>query len=132
VCQKYVDHSISSTVNLPEDIEPEVISQIYLQAWKSGLKGITIYRDGSRYPILSVEGHETPFQRAKTSRYVIRIPERESSNGGGTTTKEYEVGGDEVLRLSNGRLTTVYHYLRQQERESGDLEAVPAAQVVKN
>ncbi|MDD3095544.1 MAG: adenosylcobalamin-dependent ribonucleoside-diphosphate reductase, partial [Candidatus Marinimicrobia bacterium] len=52
VCQRYIDHSISSTINLPEDIEPEVISTIYLEAWSKGLKCITIYRNGSRYPIL--------------------------------------------------------------------------------
>jgi ribonucleoside-diphosphate reductase alpha chain len=51
ICQRSIDHSISSTVNLPEDIEPEVISEIYLLAWKNRLKGITIYRDGSRFPI---------------------------------------------------------------------------------
>ena len=50
--QKYIDHSISSTINLPEDIKPEIISDIYLQAWKAKLKGVTIYRDGSRFPNL--------------------------------------------------------------------------------
>lgn len=131
-CQKYVDHSISSTVNLAEDIEPEVISGIYLDAWKSGLKGITVYRDGSRYPILSVEGSETPFQIAKTSRFVIRIPEHTPGNGSTTTFTEHEVRGDEVLRLSNGRLTTVYHYLRHQQAGTGTSESVSAADIVKN
>ena len=51
IAQKYIDHSISSTVNLPEDIDPETISDIYLKVWKHRLKGITVYRDGSRYPI---------------------------------------------------------------------------------
>ena len=41
--QKYIDHSISSTINLPEDINPEIISDIYLKAWKEKLKGVTIY-----------------------------------------------------------------------------------------
>ncbi|WP_258104690.1 adenosylcobalamin-dependent ribonucleoside-diphosphate reductase [Marinoscillum sp. MHG1-6] len=52
VIQKYVTHSISSTINLPEDTPISTINKIYLQAWKSGLKGITVYRDGSRSGVL--------------------------------------------------------------------------------
>lgn len=50
--QKYVTHSISSTINLPEDIEVSVVDKIYREAWKKGLKGITVYRDGSRSGVL--------------------------------------------------------------------------------
>ncbi len=110
-CQRYVDHSISSTVNLPEDVEPEVISRIYLQAWRHGLKGITVYRDGSRSPILSVDGTSTPFQEAKNKRFRLRLPPGE----GAEVAREIEVGGDEVVRLPDGRLTTVYHLLRRKE-----------------
>lgn len=49
---KYVDHAISSTVNLPQDIPIETVAQIYMTAWESGCKGITVYRDGSREGIL--------------------------------------------------------------------------------
>jgi ribonucleoside-diphosphate reductase alpha chain len=52
ICQKYISESISSTVNLPSDVTPETISNIYMSAWKHGLKGITIYRDGCRDGIL--------------------------------------------------------------------------------
>lgn len=52
VIQKYVTHSISSTVNLAQDSSTELVSNIYLTAWKEGLKGITIYRDGSRDGVL--------------------------------------------------------------------------------
>ena len=62
VIQRYIDHSISSTINLPEDVNPEVISDIYIKAWKNNLKGVTIYRDGSRFPILSVDSKVTKFQ----------------------------------------------------------------------
>ncbi len=50
--QKYVTHSISSTINLPEDIEVDKVAQIYVESWKKGLKGITVYRDGSRSGVL--------------------------------------------------------------------------------
>ncbi|MFP5470367.1 MAG: adenosylcobalamin-dependent ribonucleoside-diphosphate reductase [Bacteroidia bacterium] len=50
--QKYITHSISSTINLPNDVSPERVGEIYLQSWKVGLKGITVYRDGSRSGVL--------------------------------------------------------------------------------
>lgn len=50
--QKWVDHSISVTVNVPEDISEEMIAKIYQTAWESGCKGITVYRDGSRSGVL--------------------------------------------------------------------------------
>jgi ribonucleoside-diphosphate reductase alpha chain len=51
--QKHIDHSISSTVNLPTDTTVETVKEIYMRAWKSGCKGITVYREGSREGILS-------------------------------------------------------------------------------
>ena len=50
--QKYTTHSISSTINLPSDVSVEKVSDIYIKAWEKGLKGITVYRDGSRSGIL--------------------------------------------------------------------------------
>lgn len=52
IIQKYVTHSISSTINLPEDVSLEAVSEIYMESWKKGLKGITVYRDGSRSGVL--------------------------------------------------------------------------------
>ena len=52
VVQKYVTHSISSTINLPNDVSLGEVSNIYLQAWEQGTKGITVYRDGSRSGVL--------------------------------------------------------------------------------
>jgi len=50
--QKWVDHSISVTVNLPANVNEEMVSNIYKKAWQSGCKGMTIYRDGSRSGVL--------------------------------------------------------------------------------
>ena len=50
--QKWVDHSISVTVNLPADVDEELVNKLYIEAWKSGCKGCTIYRDGSRSGVL--------------------------------------------------------------------------------
>ncbi len=105
-CQQYVDHSISSTVNLPESIEPETISNIYLHAWKQGLKGITVYRDGSRYPVLSIEGEKTEFQKIKEKKFKISLV-----NG----KEEVTLRGDDVIVTPDDRLTTVYHHLKAQK-----------------
>tara|TARA_Y100000590_G_scaffold121006_1_gene138532 strand:+ start:1 stop:1674 length:1674 start_codon:yes stop_codon:yes gene_type:complete len=100
--QKYIDHSISSTINLPEDIEPEIISDIYLKAWGEKLKGVTIYRDGSRFPILSTDGELSEFQLQKEKKFKI-------SNDDGN---DKVINGDEIIKLPNGRLTTMYHYMK--------------------
>ncbi len=52
VVQKYTTHSISSTINLANDVSEDKVGQIYFEAWKNGLKGITVYRDGSRTGVL--------------------------------------------------------------------------------
>lgn len=50
--QKWVDHSISVTVNLPENISEEMVEKVYLEGWKAGCKGVTVYREGSRSGVL--------------------------------------------------------------------------------
>ena len=50
--QKWVDHSISVTINLPSDVSEDLINDLYMEAWKSGCKGCTVYRDGSRSGVL--------------------------------------------------------------------------------
>lgn len=50
--QKWVDHSISVTINLPNDIEEDLVNELYITAWRAGCKGCTVYRDGSRSGVL--------------------------------------------------------------------------------
>ena len=50
--QKWVDHSISVTVNLPSDVDEALVNRLYVEAWRSGCKGCTIYRDGSRSGVM--------------------------------------------------------------------------------
>ena len=104
--QRYIDHSISSTINLPEDVRPEVISDIYIKAWKKDLKGVTIYRDGSRFPILSTEETElTEFQKIKENEFKISVDGNEIITA----------NGEEIIKLPDGTLTTVYHYLKNSD-----------------
>ena len=107
VIQRYIDHSISSTINLPEDVNPETISDIYIKAWKNKLKGVTIYRDGSRFPILSVENKMTEYQKLKEKTFSV-IQE----NG-----ETIDMNGDDIFKLPDGRLTTMYHYLKGNNTE---------------
>ena len=72
IVQKYVTHSISSTINLPKDVTPEKVSEIYLEAWKMKLKGITVYRDGSRSGIL-VSNNENEFRENNAPKRPKRL-----------------------------------------------------------
>lgn len=58
--QKWVDHSISNTINLPKTATVEDIADLYLLGWKTGCKGLTVYRDGSRSGVLVKESNELP------------------------------------------------------------------------
>lgn len=64
--QKWVDHSISVTINLPSDVSESLVNELYVEAWKSGCKGCTVYRDGSRAGVLVSTKKEEP----KTNHYM--------------------------------------------------------------
>ena len=61
VIQKHIDHSISSTINLPKGTSPDTVAELYQLAWKLGLKGVTVYVDGSRDGVLVTETKKESF-----------------------------------------------------------------------
>lgn len=74
--QKWVDHSISVTVNLPNDVDEALVNRLYVEAWRSGCKGCTIYRDGSRSGVMvSVGKKEKKKEERKKDdmRHRLRI-----------------------------------------------------------
>lgn len=77
--QKYTSHSISSTINLPNTVTKEEVGNLYKAAWKAGLKGVTVYRDGSRSGVLVKESKEefsyrdAPKRPTKLPAYVHHI-----------------------------------------------------------
>jgi ribonucleoside-diphosphate reductase alpha chain len=68
--QKWVDHSISVTINLPAEAKEELVSELYLTAWKSGCKGATVYRDGSRSGVLIAGKTEIRPERPKRPKVL--------------------------------------------------------------
>lgn len=75
--QKWVDHSISVTINLPSDVTEELVNRLYVEAWRSGCKGCTVYRDGARSGVLiSVEKkEEKPAEKIKIDdAHVVKRP----------------------------------------------------------
>ncbi len=69
--QKNIDHAISSTLNLPEDVTIEEVDKIYRAAWKAGLKGVTIYRDNCRTGVLVKDTKERPKELACEVHHTI-------------------------------------------------------------
>ena len=80
--QKWVDHSISVTINLPSDVKEELVGELYVKAWESGCKGVTVYRDGSRSGVLVASDKK----KKENSHFPVKRP------------KELEA---EILRFKN-------------------------------
>ena len=97
--QKWVDHSISVTVNLPNDVSEELVGKLYVEAWRSGCKGCTIYRDGSRSGVMisasKKDKKKSTAQKEKTSS--DRIPVMAV-----TETRPKELDCD-VVRFQNNK-----------------------------
>jgi ribonucleoside-diphosphate reductase alpha chain len=73
--QKWVDHSISVTVNLPNDVDEALVNKLYVEAWRSGCKGCTIYRDGSRSGVMiSVSKKDKKKDEHKEAPEPITVP----------------------------------------------------------
>ncbi|MDD6687468.1 adenosylcobalamin-dependent ribonucleoside-diphosphate reductase [Sodaliphilus pleomorphus] len=69
--QKWVDHSISVTINLPNDISEDMVNKLYVEAWKAGCKGCTVYRDGSRSGVLvTLTSEDKKKEKEKEAHYM--------------------------------------------------------------
>ncbi len=75
--QKWVDHSISVTINLPNDISEEMVGKLYVEAWRSGCKGCTVYRDGSRSGVLISLAGDGKNKKKKDEKKAHYIAEEE-------------------------------------------------------
>lgn len=97
--QKWVDHSISVTVNLPNDVDEALVARLYAEAWRSGCKGCTIYRDGSRAGVMiSVSKKDRKDKKEQENR-----ASKESVDEAALTEKRpYELQCD-VVRFQNNK-----------------------------
>ena len=75
--QKWVDHSISVTINLPNDISEEMVGKLYVEAWRSGCKGCTVYRDGSRSGVLISLSGDGKNKKKKEEKKGLYMAEEE-------------------------------------------------------
>lgn len=94
--QKWVDHSISVTINLPNDVSEDMVNKLYVEAWKSGCKGCTVYRDGSRSGVLISLKNE----KKKSTENAAPSPADE--NGFVTHKRPIELDAD-VVRFQNNK-----------------------------
>ena len=94
--QKWVDHSISVTINLPNDVSEDMVNKLYVEAWKSGCKGCTVYRDGSRSGVLI----SLKSEKKKTTENAAPNPADE--NGFVTHKRPIELDAD-VVRFQNNK-----------------------------
>ncbi|MBT0607336.1 adenosylcobalamin-dependent ribonucleoside-diphosphate reductase [Aequorivita echinoideorum] len=73
--QKWVDHSISVTINLPNDVSEELVGKLYLEAWQAGCKGVTVYRDGSRSGVLISNDEKKEESNETLTTFPTKRPE---------------------------------------------------------
>ncbi len=73
--QKWIDHSISVTINLPENATEELVGKLYIEAWKSGCKGVTVYRDGSRSGVLVANDKSEDTEENEGSKFPHKRPQ---------------------------------------------------------
>ncbi len=142
--QKWVDHSISVTINLPNDVSEELVNKLYIEAWKVGCKGCTVYRDGSRSGVLisassktkekeNVESKETDIHLEKpiqSNPAVIKRPkELEADVVRFQNNKEKWVA---FVGLYDGRPYEIFTGLHDDEEGISLPKSVISGKIIKN
>lgn len=90
--QKWVDHSISVTINVPNDVTEELVGQLYMKAWEVGCKGVTVYRDGSRSGVLISNDKKEEKKTETATENEVSFP-----------TKRPQALEADVVRFQNNR-----------------------------
>lgn len=98
--QKWVDHSISVTVNLPNDVDEALVNKLYVEAWRSGCKGCTIYRDGSRSGVMIAVSKADKKEAKKDKETTPKMPVNLIQNVVEVRPKELEC---DVVRFQNNK-----------------------------
>jgi len=90
--QKWVDHSISVTINVPNDVTEELVGQLYMKAWEVGCKGVTVYRDGSRSGVLISNDKKEEKKTETAAETEVSFP-----------TKRPQILEADVVRFQNNK-----------------------------
>lgn len=90
--QKWVDHSISVTINVPNDVTEELVGQLYMKAWEVGCKGVTVYRDGSRSGVLISNDKKEEKKTEAAAETEVSFP-----------TKRPQILEADVVRFQNNK-----------------------------
>ena len=90
--QKWVDHSISVTINIPNEATEELVNQLYIKAWEVGCKGVTVYRDGSRSGVLVAADDKKEEENEETHQHPEAFP-----------TKRPQILDADVVRFQNNK-----------------------------
>lgn len=130
--QKWVDHSISVTINLPNDVSEDLVNTLYIEAWKCGCKGCTVYRDGSRAGVLvdattpSKTKEEAPIPAAIT---LVRPKELEADVLRFQNNKEKWIA---FIGLQNGRPYEIFTGIQDDDDGIALPKNVTHGKIIKN
>ena len=119
--QKHIDQAISSTINLPKDTSLETVQNIYRMAWQGGLKGVTVYREGSREGILLTE---VQAKRQAVKALPAQVTPRPMVLNGITTRERTPLGTAFItINCANGKTKDPFEVFVRLGKAGSDLEA---------
>lgn len=129
--QKWVDHSISVTINLPNNVDENLVNRLYVEAWRSGCKGCTVYRDGSRAGVLiSTKSNKKETPICKEPEVIeIRPKELEADVVRFQNNKEKWVA---FVGLLEGRPYEIFTGLQDDEEGISLPKSVTSGKIIKN
>ena len=132
--QKWVDHSISVTINLPNDVSESLVNELYVEAWRNGCKGCTVYRDGSRSGVLISTKKEDkqkksePHYMAEEERFLKRPIELDADVVRFQNNKEKWIA---FIGLINGRPYEIFTGLADDEEGIFCPKSVVKGKIIK-
>ncbi|MBP5170813.1 MAG: adenosylcobalamin-dependent ribonucleoside-diphosphate reductase [Bacteroidales bacterium] len=129
--QKWVDHSISVTINLPADVSEELVNTLYMEAWRCGCKGCTVYRDGSRAGVLVsvTEGKKEEPAAIPVAHTLVRPKELEADVLRFQNNKEKWIA---FIGLQNGRPYEIFTGIQDDDDGIALPKNVTHGKIIKN
>ena len=131
--QKWVDHSISVTINLPNDVDEALVNRLYVEAWRSGCKGCTVYRDGSRSGVYFLpKGQER--QKRRTSSLQTTYGSRSAPQSTGSGSSSFQNNKEKwvaFVGLLDGHPYEIFTGLQDDEEGISLPKSVTTGRIIK-